>query len=71
MFYYFKTKFPVCCHLSVSTEGYQLHIRYKSRQNKSHNEITIQLCAKVAKFSGIKVKYTGSILTWVQMMAND
>ena len=29
MLYYFKTKFPVCCHLSVSTEGYQVHIRYK------------------------------------------
>ena len=48
MLYYFKTKFPVCCHLSVSTEGYQVHIRYKfypvtfgnddkSHQNKSHN----------------------------------
>ena len=59
MLYYFKTKFPVCCHLSVSTEGYQVHIRYKlylvtfgnddkSYQNKSHNEITVQLCAKVA-----------------------
>ena len=47
MLYYFKTKFPVCCHLSVSTEGHQVHIRYKlypvtfgnddkSYQNKSH-----------------------------------
>ena len=53
MLFYFKTKFPVCCHLSVSTEGYQVHIRYKlypvtfgnddkSHQNKSHNEITVQ-----------------------------
>ena len=29
MLYYFKTKFPVCCHLSKSTEGYQVHIQYK------------------------------------------
>ena len=29
MLYYFKTKFPVCCHLSVPTEGYQVHIRYE------------------------------------------
>ena len=27
MLNYFKTKFPFCCHLSVSTEGYQVHIR--------------------------------------------
>ena len=78
MLYYFKTKFPVCCHLSVSTEGNQVHIRHKlypvtfgnddkSHQNKSHNEITVQLRAKVALFSGLKVKYTGSILTWVRM----
>ena len=47
----------------MSTEGYQVHIRYtlylvtfgnddKSRQNKSHNEITVQLRAKFALFSG-------------------
>ena len=59
MSYYFKTKFQFCCHLSVSSEGYQVHIRYKlypvtfgnddkSHQNKSHNEITVQLCVKVA-----------------------
>ena len=56
-----------------------MHIRYKlypvtfgnddkSHQNKSHNEITVQLWEKVAKFSGLKVKYTGSILTWVRMI---
>ena len=50
-----------------------MHIRYKlypvtfgnddkSYQNKSHNEITVH-CAKVAYFSGLKVKCTGSILT--------
>ena len=55
MLYYFKTKFLVCCHLSVSTEGHQVHIRYtlypvsfgnddKSLQNKLHIEITVQLC---------------------------
>ena len=54
MLYYFKTKFPVCCHLSVPTKGYQVHIRYtlypftfgnddKLHQNKSLNEITVQL----------------------------
>ena len=54
MLYYFKTKFPVCCHLSVSTEGHQVHIRYKfcpvtfGNDDKSHNEITVQLCEKVA-----------------------
>ena len=43
----------------LSLEGYQVHIRYKlypvtfgndnkSYQNKSHNDITVQLCAKVA-----------------------
>ena len=59
MLYHFKTKFPVCCHLSMSTKNYQVHIRNKlypvtfgnddkSHQNKSYNEITVQLCAKVA-----------------------
>ena len=61
MLYNFKTKFPVCCHLSVYTEGYQVHIRYKLypvtfgnndklHQNKSHNEITVQLCKSVIIF---------------------
>ena len=47
-----------------------MHIRYKLYpvtfgnddklyQNKSHNEITVQLCATVAKFPGLKVKYSG------------
>ena len=40
----------------------------KSRQNKSHNEITVQLCAKVATFSGLKVKYTESMLPWVRII---
>ena len=71
MLSHFKTKFPVWCHLSVSTAGYQVHIRYKlypltfanddkSHQNKSHNEITVQL-GKSGIIFGAKVKYTGSI----------
>ena len=44
MLNYFKTKFPVCCHLSGSTEGHQVHIRYKLypvpfRNDDNHTKI--------------------------------
>ena len=63
MLYHFKTKFPVCGRLSVSTEGYQVYIRYKlypvtfgnddkSHQNKSHNEITVNSVQKWHNFRG-------------------
>ena len=44
MLCYFKTKFPVCCHLSKSIEGYQVHILYKlypvtfGNDNKSYQK---------------------------------
>ena len=37
----------------------------KSDQNKSHHEITVQLCGIIFR---AKVKYTGSILPWVRMI---
>ena len=40
LLYYFKTKFPICCHLSKSSEGYQVHIRYKLYLVTFGNRIT-------------------------------
>ena len=77
MLYYFKTKFPVCCHLSKSSEGYQVHILYKlypvtfgnddkSYQNKSHNEITVQL-SKSGIIFGAKSEVHRINIIWVRM----
>ena len=77
MLYYFKTKFPVCCQLSKSSEGCQVHIRYKlypvtfgsddkSYQNKSHNEITVQL-SKSGIIFGAKSEVHRINIIWVRM----
>ena len=59
MLYYFKTKFPV----TFGNDD-------KSHQNKSHNEITVQLC-KSGKIFGAKSEVHRININLGKMMAND